>query len=428
MKEGNKMSQLGEIPVDWEVMRISDYLVEHRGGAALRPKDFVDREGFSVIPKKAITSGGKLKLGDKRTYCTDKFASENSKNIIDKNYIVTTLRDLVPSGPSIGYMVQFDFEDKFILAQGVYGFKIKDNLDKEFLIQYSNTNSFRKVMQTIMVGSTQVHIRNGDYWNVQIPVPPIKEQQKIAKILSTVDEKIAVIDEQLQATQTLKKGLMQRLLTKGIGHTAFKDSVLGEIPVGWEVELLDKCTIRGSGHTPNKQFAEYYNGGIKWISLADSKKLDDRFIDETKTEISKEGLKYSSAVLHQRGSVLLSRDAGIGKSAVMRIDMAVSQHFIVWRCMENLNNWFLYYLLQHFKPIFERVAIGSTIKTIGLGFFKKMKIPLPPINEQEKISRILYKVDDKIDILKDKKSHYQTLKKGLMQKLLTGKIRVKIND
>jgi len=96
----------------------------------------------------------------------------------------------------------------------------------------------------------------------------------------------------------------------------------------WEEQKIEDLTTRGSGHTPNKKKPGYYNGGIKWVSLADSKKLDNGYISETTIEISKEGLKNSSAVLHPPGSVIISRDAGVGKSAVLYSEMAVSQHFI----------------------------------------------------------------------------------------------------
>ncbi len=104
------------------------------------------------------------------------------------------------------------------------------------------------------------------------------------------------------------------------------------IPKGWQVNLLDDLTQRGSGHTPDKTFDEYYNGGIKWVSLADSYRLDNGLINETEIEISELGVRKSSAVIHPSGTVLMSRDAGVGKSAIMAVDMAVSQHFIVWRC------------------------------------------------------------------------------------------------
>lgn len=204
----------------------------------------------------------------------------------------------------------------------------------------------------------------------------------------------------------------------------YKKTKLGWIPENWDVVLLEEVSRRGSGHTPEKQKQEYYNGGIKWISLADSNKLDQGLIRKTTIEISAKGLQNSSAVLHPKGTVLLSRDAGVGKSAVMAYDMAVSQHFITWECGSKLHNWFLYYYLQKQKPVFERIAVGSTIKTIGLPFFKKYFIPMPPLPEQEKIADILGCWDEAINkqqqLIAAKEGH----KKALMQQLLTGKKRL----
>jgi len=114
-----------------------------------------------------------------------------------------------------------------------------------------------------------------------------------------------------------------------------------QIPKGWQYELLDKLAERCSGHTPSKSFPEYWNGGIKWISLADSHRLDKGYVYETDKEISTEGIKNSSANVHPVGTVVISRDAGIGKSGVMAEPMAVSQHFIAWKCdnEQKMNNF-----------------------------------------------------------------------------------------
>lgn len=197
----------------------------------------------------------------------------------------------------------------------------------------------------------------------------------------------------------------------------------------YDNKLLDEIAKRGSGHTPNKNVFEYYNGDIPWISLADSKRLDNGLIEVTETKISEQGIKNSSAVLHPAGSVLLSRDAGIGKSAVMAKDMAVSQHFIVWNGYEQkLSNWYLYYKLQILKPEFERIAIGSTIKTIGLPYFKQLKLAIPDYIEQEKVASFFSTIDKRISSSKEKKSLLEQYKKGLMQKIFSRELRFKDDD
>ncbi|TMP72739.1 hypothetical protein CWB76_01965 [Pseudoalteromonas sp. S1609] len=199
-----------------------------------------------------------------------------------------------------------------------------------------------------------------------------------------------------------------------------------QIPDSWTYDLLDRLTERVSGHTPSKSYPEYWNGGIKWISLADTFRLDNGYVYETDKEISQEGLNNSSAQLHPAETVVLSRDAGIGKSGVMAEPMAVSQHFIAWKCdnEKKMNSWFLYNWLQFHKSEFERQAVGSTIKTIGLPFFKKLKIAAPPYKEQQKIAQILSTWNKAISTTEDLIDNSKQQKKALMQQLLTGKKRL----
>ncbi len=195
-------------------------------------------------------------------------------------------------------------------------------------------------------------------------------------------------------------------------------------PQGWRHVLLDDVAKRGSGHTPSKSHPDYWNGQIQWISLADSDRLDRVFIESTAAKITEKGLPNSSAVLHPAGTVVLSRDAGVGKSAVMRHDMAVSQHFMAWQCGPALNNVFLYYLLQNRKREFERIAAGSTIKTIGLPYFKELTVLCPPRPEQDRIAAALLDADALIDSLEQLLTKKRKIKEGAMQELLTGKRRL----
>jgi type I restriction enzyme, S subunit len=263
-----------------------------------------------------------------------------------------------------------------------------------------------------------LNISKKTFFGVAIPTPSPAEQRKIADCLNSVDELIAAQARKVDVLKSRKNGLMQQLFPRE-GETQprlrfpeFKNA--GE----WVVKKLEDLAKRGSGHTPNRTKPEYYNGGIKWVSLADSKRLDNGLITDTSTRISEQGINNSSAVLHPAGSVILSRDAGVGKSAVMSEPMAVSQHFIVWTCDDlRISNWFLYYTLQVKKPIFESVASGSTIKTIGLPFFKELRITAPSLPEQQRIASCLIDLDTLINAETQKLEALKTHKRSLMQQL-----------
>ena len=286
--------------------------------------------------------------------------------------------------------------------------------------------------------------------------PPVDEQRRIATILTTLDEVIEATEKLVEKHQQIKAGLMHDLFTRGLwtrpelargdhkglpcevtakvgqlrptqeeAPVLYQDSPLGRIPRAWKAELLDVFAKRGSGHTPNRHTPNYWDGGIKWVSLADSANLDQLYISETEKEISLLGIENSSAVLHPAGIVVLSRDAGVGKSAITTCPMAVSQHFMCWLCGPELDNHYLYYWLQDQKRVFENISTGTTIPTIGLGFFRRYKIAVPSdMDEQQAIRSSLLSVDETLFALQHDLAKLRQQKKGLMHDLLTGLVPV----
>ena len=216
--KGYKKSAIGVIPEDWEVDDLGKFITEFRGGAPLKPSDFTNG-GVKVLPKGAVVRGGFLKINDKDLqFCSKQYANHYGKNKINNTYIVVVLRDLVPSGPSIGLIVKIKKPEIYILAQGVYGFKTQGIID-EYLIQYSNSFPYRKLMNEIMVGSTQVHITNTAFKAIKLPFPPLPQQKAIAQVLSDIDTEITALEKRRAKTQAIKQGMMQELLT---GRTRLK--------------------------------------------------------------------------------------------------------------------------------------------------------------------------------------------------------------
>ncbi|WP_404383207.1 restriction endonuclease subunit S [Caenispirillum salinarum] len=257
---------------------------------------------------------------------------------------------------------------------------------------------------------------------LKLLLPPLPEQRGIAEILSSVEEAIAATQAVIEQKSRLRERLLRTLFHRGNWEQE------KPLPSGWTLRRLDDVAVRGSGHTPNKKKPEYWNGGIKWVSLRDTKRLDHLFIDSTEAEISDVGMANSSAVLHPSGTVVLSRDATVGRSAIMTMPMAVSQHFIAWRCEYSLNNMYLYYWLQSMKPVFERIGAGSTIKTIGLPFFRRLEIPVPPLREQDNISEKMRALDEAMFAEFEALDRLKVVRSAVTSDLLTGRKRVPMNE
>ena len=219
---------------------------------------------------------------------------------------------------------------------------------------------------------------------------------------------------------------MQKLLTEGIGHTEFKDSELGRIPESWEVVKLEEvCTKIVGGGTPSKNEPDYWNNGtIPWVTPSEFTKSKSNYISVTENKISEEGLKNSSATLLAIGTVIMSSRATIGECKINTIEITTNQGFISFQCNDLLNNLYLLYLIKQNKPNILKVSSGSTFLEVSRTSMKNFSIAIPSLEEQKQIAKILSTVDNKLENLKEKKQSFEELKKGLMQKLLTGEVRV----
>ncbi|WP_151943291.1 restriction endonuclease subunit S [Aliarcobacter butzleri] len=308
------------------------------------------------------------------------------------------------------------------IGRGVCSITPKENNDflYHFLVGYED--KWDKLSQ----GSTFTAVNGNDIKKIKLPLPPLEEQKKIADILSTVDKKIAFVEENINATEELKKGLMQKLLTEGIGHTEFKDSELGRIPEGWKVVKLEEvCTKIVGGGTPSKNEPDYWNNGtIPWVTPSEFTKSKSNYISVTESKISEEGLKNSSATLLAIGTVIMSSRATIGECKINTIEITTNQGFISFQCNDLLNNLYLLYFIKQNKPNILKISSGSTFLEVSRTSMKNFSIAIPPLEEQKQIAEILSTVDKKLENLKEKKQSFEELKKGLMQKLLTGEVRL----
>ena len=198
-----------------------------------------------------------------------------------------------------------------------------------------------------------------------------------------------------------------------------------KIPEDWKIVKLGEITtdMLGGG-TPSTSKAEYWGGDIAWMTSAH---IDGREIWKGQKYITEEGLKKSATNLIPKDNLLVATRVGIGKAAINRIDIAISQDLTgVIVDKKKTTPEFLYWYLANNQAKLKSLAQGSTIKGVLRSDLARLKLPLPPISEQKKIAEILSAVDENIALEKERKAKLEKVKKGLMNDLLTGKKRVKV--
>lgn len=196
-----------------------------------------------------------------------------------------------------------------------------------------------------------------------------------------------------------------------------------KIPEGWSVKKLDEMGKFVSGGTPDTEKPEYWNGDIIWLTPSEITKLPTRFVSDSERKITRAGLKNSSAVLLPVGSLIICTRATVGDCCINIKEVSTNQGFKNL-IPENSNIDFLYYLISSHKTDLIRKACGSTFLEISKHDIEKLKYSVPPLSEQEKIAEILGCWDTAIEKLTALIEQKKLLKKGLMQRLLTGKQRL----
>lgn len=287
-------------------------------------------------------------------------------------------------------------------------------------------------------GSVRVRIYYEDLARLEIPIPPIPEQQKIAELLSDVDNKLDIIARQIEATQTLKQGLMQTLFSRGVGtkdangrwvpHTEFRDSELGEIPAEWRVAEIQSIAevIRGASPRPQGD-PRYYGGDVPRLMGADVTR-DGKWVTPQIDFLTQEGAKRSRPCPRGTLTIICSGDVGI--PSFLAVDACIHDGFLALINIDEAraSKDYLYHVIVSLKQRLDASATyGGVFTNLTTTILKEFRLPLPSIAEQEKIAAALDAVDEKIAVTEKRHRHFQTLKRGLMQRLLTGEWRVRLD-
>jgi type I restriction enzyme S subunit len=288
------------------------------------------------------------------------------------------------------------------------------------------------------------NLKHHEYLRQTVPLPPRGEQHRIVKILDTADDATRSAERLVDKLRCVHEGLADDLFT---GRKLFEEGPrkyrreiapsewtygrlpgATHLPVGWQIVTLTDVARLETGHTPERDVPSYWNGAIPWLSLHDTSRLEQRELAVTALSITEAGIRNSSARLLPAGTVALSRTATVGKCVILGREMATSQDFACYVCGPAVEPWYLMQLFRHMQPVWRRLAGGSTHQTVYMPVFERLQVLLPPISVQRDIAEALEASELQADAAIAGLSKLRALRSGLTEDLITGTVRVDVDD
>jgi len=400
MADDRKPKEPQDLPEGWKWVRLGEVIEE--------VKERKGRRNISTVLTVSNTEG----LVDQTEFFGRNLSSQDTTNykVVYKGCFVYN-----PARINVGSIALNDSYEYAIVSPMYCVFRTKECLLPKYLSYWIQLPNFKHMVINNTAGSVRESLNFSRLITFDFPLPPLPEQRKIAQILETVDNAIEKTEKIIEKYKRIKQGLMQDLLTKGIDEKGnirsekthkFKDSPLGRIPEEWEVMRLGEILIY---EQPQKYIvkSEEYDEKSGVPVLTAGKTFILGYVDEN------EGICNDLPVILFDDFTTDSRYINFPfkvKSSATKILRARD---------ESIDLFYVYNALKliSLKP-------GNDHKRFWISEYSKMFIPLPPLSEQKRIAEILSQIDQAIEKEEKYKQKLERLKKGLMEDLLTGKVRV----
>lgn len=400
-----------QIPIEWKEKKISDICTNIT--KTINPQNELPQKyiGLEHIEQK---TGRLLGIEDSRTTTSNKIIFKKDDILFGK--LRPNLRKY--------YLSNFDG----VCATEFLVLRSKADCLPNYLYFLIQEEKFLNEIISKTYGTKMPRTSWNEIKEYSILLPTLKEQQKIAEILSSVDAAIEKTEQVIAKTEEVKKGLMQQLLTKGIGHTQFKETEIGQIPVEWEYVTIDNIFSEYKETTNDISNYPLYSLTIEEGLVPKSDRYERSFLLKDKDNNQYRMVKNNNVVFNpmnlRLGAITLYTE---------NKPILVSAYYNILSVNDNLeiNPRYFGYLFSSSKYInlYERVSTGSLVekKRVHLSQFLKIYIPIPPLQEQNYIVKVIDSVEIKIKKENKNLIKLKECKQGLMQQLLTGQIRVKVD-
>jgi len=407
------MTEIGEIPEEWVTRKFHEILATVKGKPPNTLLDYDESEKLLPYLSAEYLRGHY----EKAKYCFIEY--EKRITTVDEDDII-----VIWDGSAGEFLLGMKGVLSSTMAKVIFK---KGRISREFI--YYFLKGCEGILKNTTKGSTIPHIDGNTLSNLDILLPTLQEQQKIAKILSNTDSLIESLDKLISKKRNIKQGLMQTLLTRGIGHTKFKMTEIGEIPEEWGTAKASDIYYIVTGTTPSTAAKEYWDQGkIEWFTPKDLRYVGASFsIFTSERKITEKAMTENSLTLLPLNSIVLSTRAPVGYVGINTKEATFNQGCkgLVPKQPEIVDTRFHAFYISRISNLLNTLSGGSTFKELSKETLGNITLPLPENGEQQKIAKILSDADKEIEVLEQKRYKYEMLKTGMMQQLLTGRIRVK---
>ena len=338
---------------------------------------------------------------------------------------------LISAAGTIGRTVVYDGKDAFFQDSNIVWLENDESVLTNQYLYYL----YQVVEWKTENGGAVSRLYNDNFKITPIAIPSSKkEQQRIANALSDVDTLIESLEKLIAKQKNIKQGAMQQLLTGkkrlpgfAPAKPTYKQTELGKIPTDWEFEVFGKLVsiYRGGSPRPIEAYITTNPSGINWIKIGDVEE-GAKYITSTQERIIPEG-KSKSREVH-KGDFILSNSMSFGRPYILKVDGCIHDGWLtIQDYQDTFDTDFLYYMLSS-EVVFNQyvsMAAGSSVQNLNKEKVAAVKLFYPPSKtEQSAIANVFSDMDTEIATLETKLAKYRKLKTGMMQQLLTGKIRL----
>ena len=285
-------------------------------------------------------------------------------------------------------------------------------VDSLYLYYYFCLEETKQFVRNIAVGATMPSINTKLLGEVEIALPDLNNQKRIAAVLSSLDDKI-------ENNQKLNDNLEQQ------AHSYFQELFVDNASPEWTTGTISDLGTVVGGSTPSKAKPEYYTeSGIAWITPKDLSINKSKFISHGENDITELGLKNSSAAIMPEGTVLFSSRAPIGYIAIAAGEVTTNQGFKSVVPKPEIGTPFVYFFLKNTLPVIEGMASGSTFKEVSGSTMKNVPAVIPDAEILAKFSDFCAPIFAQQRILEEQNQSLATLRDNLLPKLMSGEIDV----